>query len=138
MGIKPLLTAAVLLCLAGCIHKTLLAQTTALLPTGKFQGFSSNGVPLNGGCVYTYAAGTTTPQASYTDSTGGSQNNNPVILDSAGRANIWLSASLYKIKLQDGPNNGTVCSGAIEWTTDNVSVPRLLSSSITISTGNSF
>lgn len=64
----------------------------------------SNGAPLAGGKVYTYTAGTTTPLASYTDSTGGTPAANPVILDSAGRAEIWLSGS-YKILVADSLGN---------------------------------
>lgn len=64
----------------------------------------SNGLPLAGGKIYTYIAGTTTPQASYTDSTGGTPLSNPVILDSAGRAQIWLSGT-YKIVVKDSLDN---------------------------------
>jgi hypothetical protein len=67
------------------------------------QFFDNNGNPLAGGLIYTYAAGTTTPAATYTSSTGGTANANPIVLDSAGRtpAQIWLTAgSSYKFVLQ--------------------------------------
>lgn len=64
----------------------------------------ANGLPLSGGKIYTYAAGTTTPQNSYTDSTGVTPAANPVILDSAGRATIWLSG-YYKIVVKDSLDN---------------------------------
>lgn len=64
----------------------------------------SNGLPLNGGKIYTYAAGTVTPQAAYTDSTGITPLANPVPLDAAGRAQIWLSGS-YKIVVKDSLDN---------------------------------
>lgn len=64
----------------------------------------SNGAPLAGGKIYTYIAGTTTPQASYTDSTAITPLANPVILDSAGRAQIWLSGT-YKIVVKDSLDN---------------------------------
>jgi len=57
------------------------------------------GNPLSGGKVYTYASGTTTPQASFTDATGSVANTNPVILDSAGRANIYFGSSAYSLKV---------------------------------------
>ena len=63
------------------------------------QFFDDNGNPLTGGKVYTYAAGTTTPAATYTTSTGAVANTNPIILDAAGRTanETWLVAgSLYK------------------------------------------
>jgi hypothetical protein len=67
------------------------------------QFFDNNGVPLNGGLIYTYAAGTTTPVATYTSNTGGTANANPIVLDSAGRtpAQIWLTeGSSYKFVLE--------------------------------------
>ena len=66
------------------------------------QFFTNSGVPLAGGKLYTYAAGTTTPQATYTSSSGGTAHANPIILDSAGRVpggEIWLSALPYKFVL---------------------------------------
>lgn len=62
------------------------------------QLFDNSGYPLTGGKIYSYAAGTTTPQATYTDSTGNTAHANPIILDSAGRVNeIWLTNGLeYK------------------------------------------
>lgn len=59
--------------------------------------YDDNGNPLSGGKIYTYAAGTSTPRATYTDQGGLTANSNPVILDSAGRANIWLdNSAAYK------------------------------------------
>lgn len=64
------------------------------------QWFDNNGNPLNGGKIFTFQAGTSTPLASYTDSTGTVTNANPVILDSAGRGSVWLGPSSYKIIVQ--------------------------------------
>lgn len=66
------------------------------------QFFTNSGVILSGGKLYTYAAGTTTPQATYTSSSGNTAHTNPIILDSAGRVpggEIWLSAPPYKFAL---------------------------------------
>lgn len=66
------------------------------------QFFTNSGVPLTGGKLYTYAAGTTTPQATYTSSSGVTAHANPIILDSAGRVpggEIWLTAPAYKFVL---------------------------------------
>ena len=69
------------------------------------QFFSDNGVPLSGGLLYTYAAGTTTPQATYTSSSGGTAHSNPIVLNSAGRVpsgEIWLTDGIvYKFVLKD-------------------------------------
>jgi len=62
--------------------------------------------PLVGGKLFTYAAGTSTKQATYTDSTGSVANSNPIILDSAGVAVVFLDQSLrYKFVLS--PANDT-------------------------------
>ena len=66
------------------------------------QFFTNSGVPLTGGKLYTYAAGTTTPQTTYTSSNGVTAHTNPIILDSAGRVpggEIWLTAVSYKFVL---------------------------------------
>ena len=58
-----------------------------------WQFFDNNGAPLAGGLIYTYAAGTTTPQATYTTSAGTTAHTNPIVLNSAGRVSggqIWL------------------------------------------------
>jgi len=67
-----------------------------------WQFFDNNGVILSGGLLYTYAAGTTTPQTTYTSSSGATANSNPIVLDSAGRVTgeIWLTGNLsYKFVL---------------------------------------
>jgi hypothetical protein len=75
-------------------------QNMAVLMTPpKVQFLDDNGDPLSGGKVYAYSAGTSTPKDTYTDAGAGTPNANPVILDSAGRADIWLSGS-YKIVLK--------------------------------------
>jgi hypothetical protein len=66
------------------------------------QFFTNNGVILSGGKLYSYAAGTTTPQTTYTSSSGATAHANPIILDSAGRVpggEIWLTAVSYKFVL---------------------------------------
>jgi len=71
------------------------------------QFFDNNGVILSGGKLYTYAAGTTTPLASYTSSSGATAHSNPIILDSAGRVpggEIWLSSARYKFVLYTSVN----------------------------------
>ena len=68
------------------------------------QFFDDNGDPLSGGKIYTYAAGTTTPKATYTTYTGVTPNTNPIILDAAGRPpdEVWLTyGDAYKFILKD-------------------------------------
>jgi len=101
-----------------------------LTPVAKMQFLDETGAPLVGGLLYTYAAGTTTPQASYTDSTGAQANTNPVVLDARGEANIWLASATYKFKLASSDNTEL-------WTVDNISAPTsslspVLSGNVTI------
>lgn len=67
----------------------------------RYREFDDNGDPLAGGKVYTYLAGTTTPQATYSDSDGTTPNTNPVVLDADGAAVIYLADSSYKIVVKD-------------------------------------
>jgi hypothetical protein len=60
------------------------------------QWFDNNGNPLSGGLISTFQGGSVLAQSTFTDSTGTTQNANPITLDSAGRAQIWLSANNYK------------------------------------------
>ena len=104
-------------------------------PTAKAQFIDAAGIPLAGGFLYTYEAGTTTPQATYTDSTAATANSNPIVLDSRGEANIWLSSANYKFKLTDA--NGTEI-----WTVDNIAAPStalspVFTSNVTISANTS-
>jgi hypothetical protein len=82
-------------------------------PVPFLQFIDANGAPLAGGKLYTYVAGTTTPLATYTTYTGATPNANPVILDSAGRASVWLGVGSYKFVLTDSVN-------VLVYTTDNI------------------
>ena len=88
-------------------------MAATVIPMPKFMAFSDAGAPLSAGLVYTYAAGTTTPLATYSDSDLTTPNTNPVVLDSAGRATIYLTASSYKIVLKNS-------AGATVYTQDNI------------------
>lgn len=91
-----------------------MSTPTALMPAPMAQFFDQNGAVLAGGMIYTYQAGTTTPQAAYTDSTGNTALPNPVVLDASGRASVWLSSANYKIVATDA-------NGVQQWSIDNVS-----------------
>lgn len=106
-----------------------------ITPVPKTQFIGADGVPLAGGKVYTYAAGTTTPQPTYTDSSGTTANTNPIVLDARGEANIWLGEATYKFRLTDSVD--------VEiWTVDYISAPTtalspVLTGNVTISTDSS-
>jgi hypothetical protein len=84
----------------------------AVLPEVKAE-FFQDGKPLAGGKVYFYEPGTTTPKTTYSDAAGTVPNTNPVVLDSQGRATIFISG-FYKVKV-------TTALGTELYTTDNVS-----------------
>lgn len=65
----------------------------------------NNGNPLSGGKLYTYAAGTTTPAATYTSAAGSVFHTNPIVLNAGGRVpdsgEIWLDGdTAYKFILK--------------------------------------
>jgi len=82
-------------------------MSVTLSPVGGVaaQFFSNDGVPLAGGLIYTYLAGTNTPAATYTSSAGNIAHTNPIVLDSSGRVpggETWLVDSTnYKFVLKD-------------------------------------
>jgi hypothetical protein len=78
----------------------------SLAPSPRFRAFTagsktSAALPLVGGKLWTYAAGTTTPKATFTTAGGTIPNTNPVILDARGEANVWLGTGSYKFVLTD-------------------------------------
>jgi len=80
-----------------------------LSPIGNgFQFFTTTGLPLAGGKIYTYQAGSSTPLATYTDNTGATANANPIVLGTDGRpsSEIWLTYGYnYKFVLKDANDN---------------------------------
>ena len=94
-----------------------------------WQFFDNSGIPLAGGLLYTYAAGTTTPLATYSDNTGATPNANPIVLDSAGRVSgeVWLTnGSNYKFVLKTS-------AAVTVWTYDNIAgVPASSQTSLRI------
>lgn len=79
-----------------------------------FRGTDADGNPLAGGKLYTYQAGSSTPQATYTDRSEGEANTNPIILNSRGEARVWLKDSWnYKFILTDADD-------VLIWSEDNI------------------
>jgi len=76
-----------------------------LSPVGNGVSFlGTTGLPLSGGKIYTYQAGSSTPLATYTDVNGTTANTNPIVLGTDGRtpSEIWLTYGYnYKFVLQD-------------------------------------
>jgi len=89
----------------------------ALLPWVKPQFSDSDGVPVASGKLYSYVAGTTTPQPTYSDPALDTPhaNANPIVLNAAGQAttNIYLLPTGYKFRLDDA-------NAVTLWTVDGV------------------
>ncbi len=69
-----------------------------VMPSPNFQGLL-NGLPVAGGFLHTYRAGTLIPEPTYRDADFNALNDNPVELDSEGKAVVFLSATSYKFLL---------------------------------------
>ena len=98
--------------------------SVSLSPAPKLQFFGTDGNPLVGGKLYTYAAGTTTPLTTYFDSTGTAANTNPIILDTRGEANVWLDSSAYKFVLK-------TANETLIWTVDYITSAEALKTYVT-------
>lgn len=89
-------------------------MTVSLSPLPIQRFYDNSGALAVGGKLYTYVAGTTTPQATYIDSTGGTPNTNPIVLNSRGECSVWMTdGQSYKFVLQDSVGNTL-------WTVDNI------------------
>lgn len=76
-------------------------MTVSLLPQIIFQPLGADNLPMPGGKLYTWAAGTTSNLTTYTDASGATPNTNPVILDAYGVAHMYLGSTAYKFNLTD-------------------------------------
>jgi hypothetical protein len=86
-----------------------------LAPPWVLQFLTANGQPLAQGRIYVYVAGTTTPATVYQDAALTQAHPNPVILDAAGRATIFLDSGTYKFEIRNSQD-------VLEWPpVDNVS-----------------
>lgn len=94
-------------------------MTNVLSPLVKQQFFASNGRPAAGYKLFTYEAGTNTKLATYQDSTTGTPNQNPIVLDFRGEANIWIPPNVaYKFVF--APPNDTDPPSSPIWTVDEI------------------
>jgi hypothetical protein len=86
------------------------------------QFVDANGNPASGYKLFFYAAGSSTKQNTYTDSTGNTANSNPIVLNSLGQAAnaIWFTEGLdYKAVF--APSTDTDPPSSAVWTRDDLS-----------------
>lgn len=118
-----------------------MSTLASLLPMLREVALDATGAPMGGALLYSYAAGTSTPLATYSDSALTTPNTNPVVANAGGLfPAIYLSNAAYKFDLQS--------SAAVSlFTQDNVYPPAYLAttavapviqSSTSIGTQNDF
>ena len=90
-----------------------------LTPNPLMQFFDVTGAPLVGGTLETFAAGTSTPLATYTDFSASIANPTTITLNTRGEAAVWLGPSAYKFTLRDA-------AGVLIWTADNITTQDAL------------
>jgi hypothetical protein len=79
------------------------AQTYTIAPPAYQLVTTDAGRTVNGGCIWTYLAGTTTAATTYTTSTG-TANTNPIKADAGGRFVAYLSpGTSYKFVFENTP-----------------------------------
>ena len=105
---KRLLT--LLLLFAPCALRAQVAVAPLAIPRAQF--LNSTGQPLAGGCVNFFTTGTSAPQAIYADSGGVNQLPNPLTLDAAGEASVWMTNIGYDIVMNTGVP-GMACSVSV-------------------------
>ena len=105
-----------------------MAGTIAPFPKHTF--LTNDGDPAVGYKLFCYAAGTTTKINSYSNAALTSANANPIVLDAAGRATIFLDALSYKFVLATPTDTDPPTSPV--WTVDNVQAVPSAGSNIDI------
>jgi hypothetical protein len=89
-----------------------MAVTGTVMPSPYQTVLSDAGLIISGALVWTYLAGTSTPQATYTDASLTTPNSNPIVADSAGRFVAFLQpGASYKFVVETAavpPAHGSV------------------------------
>lgn len=97
------------------------AQCSPFMGVANVQFLDNTAKPLQSGVLYVFQAGTSTQQATFTSSSCGTENTNPITFGVGARASIWLTTSaLYKFVLC-AQNDGPACSaGDVLFSVDQV------------------
>jgi hypothetical protein len=119
MRIRRIALAAAALWAAFLLPGTAVEAADYLSPLPKQRFEDSNGNACTGCKLFTYQAGSTTKQSTFTDSTGGTPNANPIVLDTRGEANVWLPAT-QAFKYTLAPSTDTDPPSNPIWTVDQI------------------
>lgn len=99
--------------------------TVNIAPYIRNQYFTDNGIPLAGGLLNCYnggsAGGTGDRKDTYSDAAGTVLNANPIVLDAAGRAKIYLKSGPYLFVLTDS-------TGSVIWSEDGITTSSITTS----------
>lgn len=90
------------------------------IPFVRAHWVAADGGPCANCLLWTYSAGTSIPQATYTTTAGNVANTNPVHLDGAGYADVFFGPSPYKLVLETAAIPGQHGHGGIIWSEDNI------------------
>lgn len=103
-----------------------------IAPFPKHQLLTDDGDPAVGYLLFCYASGTTTKINTFSDADLTSANANPIVLDAAGRATIFLTPGLtYKFVL--APPTDTDPPTSPEWTVDGVQAVPMSGANVDVS-----
>lgn len=115
----PAIRLILLLALMTCAPKAY-AQSYTLAPAPFQYVLATSGAIIPNGCVWTFAAGTTSAIATYAD-TSGTPNGNPIIADNYGRFVAYLlPGTNYKFQYESTPCAAPSTHGAILKVQDNI------------------
>lgn len=106
-------------------------------PSPMLQFVDKNGAPLVGGQLFTYLGGTESKVPTFTDSTGNTQNTNPIVLNLLGEppAGIFVEPST-NIKFVLAPATDTDPPTNPIWTVDNVAAPTTSAGTMALQDAN--
>ena len=94
-----------------------------LLTAVRWRELTAAGLPAAGYKLYSFAAGTSTPQAIFTDPTGATAHPQPAIFDSEGFLDVWLTEGIgYKFRVDTNLD-------VVRYTKDNILIPTVLTTS---------
>ncbi len=100
------------------------------MPFVKIQFFTDAGLIASGYQLFTYESGGVVKLNTYSDAALTTPNTNPIVLDSAGRASIFLSPTTYKFVL--APPTDTDPPTSPTWTMDGVQAAPSLNASLDV------
>lgn len=102
------------LMLLALLAPRLVAAQGTIIPSPYQTVLDASGNPVSQAKVCTYLAGTTTPVFTFTSSTMGVNNTNPIVTSAEGRWTAWLNPTLsYRIVEYSNDGTANTCDGTL-------------------------